>query len=50
LIWSFATGGKIAAAPVTYSVKGQQFVVIAAGSDLLAFALKEARGDSKLPR
>jgi alcohol dehydrogenase (cytochrome c) len=50
LLWSFATGGKIVAAPVTYSVKGQQFVVIAAGSDLLAFALKDARSASKLPR
>jgi alcohol dehydrogenase (cytochrome c) len=46
LLWSFATGGIFAAAPVTYSVKGQQFVAIAAGSDLLAFALKDARRDS----
>jgi len=42
LLWSFPTGGHIAAAPVTYMVNGEQFVVIAAGSDLVAFALPPA--------
>lgn len=39
LLWSVQTGGLIGAAPVTYAVDGEQYVVIAAGRDLLAFAL-----------
>ena len=39
LLWSFATGGQIAAAPVTYLSAGEQFVTVAAGSHLLTFAL-----------
>ena len=42
LLWSFPTGGNIAAPPVTYSVNGEQFVAVASGSDLLAFALPKA--------
>jgi alcohol dehydrogenase (cytochrome c) len=38
-LWSVRTGGSIVAAPVTYSVDGEQQVAIAAGGDLFAFAL-----------
>jgi outer membrane protein assembly factor BamB len=38
-LWSFPSGGLIAAAPVTYMVDGEQFVAVAAGGDLVAFAL-----------
>ncbi len=38
-LWSFSSGGHIAAAPVTYMVNGEQFVAIATGGDLVAFAL-----------
>lgn len=38
-LWSFATGGHIAAAPVTYLAGGRQYVAIAAGVSLIAFAL-----------
>ena len=38
-LWSFATGGQIVAAPVTYLSAGEQFVTVAAGSNLLTFAL-----------
>lgn len=39
LLWSFQTGGKIIAAPITYTVNGIQQVSIAAGRDLLSFSL-----------
>jgi alcohol dehydrogenase (cytochrome c) len=38
-LWRIDTGGMIKAAPVTYSIDGKQIVTIAAGHDLLAFAL-----------
>jgi len=38
-LWSVETGGTIRAAPVTFSAGGEQFVAIAAGRNLLAFAL-----------
>ena len=38
-LWAFATGGHIAAAPVTYAANGRQFVAIAAGASLIAFGL-----------
>jgi alcohol dehydrogenase (cytochrome c) len=38
-LWSFETGGKITAAPVTYAQNGRQYVAIAAGRSILAFAL-----------
>lgn len=38
-LWSIETGGLLAAAPVTYAVGGEQYVVVAAGRNLLAFAL-----------
>jgi alcohol dehydrogenase (cytochrome c) len=38
-LWRFNTGGLISAASVTYKVDGQQYVAIAAGRSILAFAL-----------
>ena len=38
-LWSVETGGTIRAAPVTFSAGGEQFVTIAAGRNLLTFAL-----------
>lgn len=38
-LWHFVTNAIIKAAPMTYSIGGRQFVAIAAGSDILAFAL-----------
>jgi alcohol dehydrogenase (cytochrome c) len=38
-LWSIETGGLVAAAPVTYAAGGEQYVVVAAGKNLLAFAL-----------
>jgi alcohol dehydrogenase (cytochrome c) len=39
-LWRFNAGGRIAAAPVSYFANGKQYVVIAAGRSLIAFALE----------
>jgi alcohol dehydrogenase (cytochrome c) len=41
LLWKANLGGEIAAGPVTFQVDGKQYVVIAAGNSLFAFALRE---------
>jgi PQQ-dependent dehydrogenase (methanol/ethanol family) len=41
-LWHFQTGGSMAASPMSYAVDGRQFVAIAAGNTLYAFALPEA--------
>jgi len=41
-LWSVETGGTICAAPMTFSTDRDQFVVIAAGRNLLAFALPKS--------
>jgi len=48
-LWSVETDGAIRAAPVTFLAGGEQFVAIAAGRNLLAFALPKARhaGDAR---
>jgi alcohol dehydrogenase (cytochrome c) len=38
-LWNFNTGATIKASPITYEVKGQQYIAIAAGSNVLAFGL-----------
>ena len=38
-LWHFNTGQTMSASPMTYSVGGKQYVAIAAGSDIFAFAL-----------
>jgi hypothetical protein len=43
-LWHFQTGAVIAAAPMSYSVGGTQFVALAAGNTLYSFALPEQRG------
>ena len=40
-LWSFNTGGRISAAPITFVAAGKQYVAIAAGRALIAFALDE---------
>jgi alcohol dehydrogenase (cytochrome c) len=42
LLWSTETGGSMYAAPVTYSVGGEQFVSVVAGRNLMTFALPKA--------
>jgi alcohol dehydrogenase (cytochrome c) len=38
-LWEVEAGSRIMAAPVTYSVDGEQYVVVAAGGAFLSFAL-----------
>ena len=38
-LWQFNTGQSMHASPMSYSVDGVQHVVIAAGSDVISFAL-----------
>jgi alcohol dehydrogenase (cytochrome c) len=40
-LWHFTTGQDISASPMTYAVEGKQYVAIAAGSDIFAFALMQ---------
>jgi len=41
LLWKTILGGPIVAGPMTYQVDGKQFIVVAAGHSLFAFALRE---------
>jgi alcohol dehydrogenase (cytochrome c) len=38
-LWYFNTGQDFSASPMTYAVRGKQYVAIAAGSDIFSFAL-----------
>jgi len=41
LLWRFTVGGSVVSGPMTYSVRGRQYVAVAAGSSLFAFALRQ---------
>jgi PQQ-dependent dehydrogenase (methanol/ethanol family) len=40
-LWHFQTGANLAASPMSYAVQGRQYVAIAAGNVVYAFALPE---------
>jgi alcohol dehydrogenase (cytochrome c) len=40
-LWHFNTGQDMSASPMTYAIRGKQFVAIAVGSDIFAFALPQ---------
>jgi alcohol dehydrogenase (cytochrome c) len=40
-LWRTSLGAIIASAPITYSVKGRQYISVAAGNALFTFALKQ---------
>jgi len=40
-LWHFQTGANISASPISYAVDGRQFIAIAAGNTVYAFALPE---------
>ena len=42
-LWHFDTGRQWKASPITYAVNGKQYVAIAAGGNILAFALPDWR-------
>src|SRR5262249_44888121 len=39
VLWKFQTGGAIVAPPISYALDGKQYVAVAAGGSILAFAL-----------
>ena len=39
LLWKAALGGQVNSGPMSYSVNGKQYITVAAGSSLFAFAL-----------
>jgi alcohol dehydrogenase (cytochrome c) len=41
LLWRAVVGGQVAAGPMSYAINGRQYIAIAAGNSLFAFALKE---------
>jgi alcohol dehydrogenase (cytochrome c) len=41
LLWKVPLGGQVNSGPMTYSVNGKQYVTVAAGSSLFAFALRQ---------
>jgi outer membrane protein assembly factor BamB len=38
-LWHFGAGGIFKASPITYTVAGRQYVAIASGANIIAFAL-----------
>jgi alcohol dehydrogenase (cytochrome c) len=42
LLWSFHTGAPIVAAPITYEREGVQYVAVASGRTLIAFAVLDS--------
>ena len=48
-LWHFESGGHIAAAPISYEIDGRQFVAVAAGRSLIAFALPRTAAKTSLP-
>ena len=40
-LWHFSMGSNLKASPMTFSVRGRQFVAIAAGSNLFTFGLPD---------
>jgi outer membrane protein assembly factor BamB len=42
LLWKMALGGQINSGPMSYSANGRQYVTVAAGNSLFAFALRQS--------
>ena len=51
-LWSINAGEKIEGTPITFSLKGKQYVVIAAGANLMTFGLPDlaAKTEDKISR
>jgi alcohol dehydrogenase (cytochrome c) len=48
-LWRFDAGGLIVAPPVSYELAGRQYVAIAAGRNIMAFALPEPESQATAP-
>jgi glucose dehydrogenase len=40
LLWKVRLGGQVNSGPMTYAVNGKQYITVAAGTSLFAFALR----------
>ncbi|HSU61845.1 MAG TPA: PQQ-binding-like beta-propeller repeat protein [Bryobacteraceae bacterium] len=49
-LWHYNTGQLLTASPMTYSVRGKQFVAIASATDVFAFGLFEPAKPSTTPK
>jgi alcohol dehydrogenase (cytochrome c) len=43
MLWKVSLGGQVASGPMTYQVDGKQYVAVAAGHSLFAFALRDGQ-------
>jgi alcohol dehydrogenase (cytochrome c) len=41
LLWKVALGGQVNSGPMSYAVNGKQYITVAAGTSLFAFALRQ---------
>jgi glucose dehydrogenase len=41
LLWQMALAGSVQSGPMSYSVAGKQYIAVAAGNTLFAFALRQ---------
>jgi alcohol dehydrogenase (cytochrome c) len=41
LLWKVALGGQVNSGPMTYAINGRQYITVAAGTSLFAFALRQ---------
>lgn len=48
-LWHFEAGGGVVAAPVTYQLAGRQYIAVAAGRSILAFALPPSDARKSAP-
>jgi alcohol dehydrogenase (cytochrome c) len=39
VLWKFQTGGTVIAPPISYALNGRQYIAVAAGENMLTFAL-----------
>ena len=42
-LWHFQAGGTVIAPPISYEMNGRQYIAVAAGNSLIAFALPDGR-------
>jgi alcohol dehydrogenase (cytochrome c) len=41
LLWKAALGGQVNSGPMSYAINGRQYIAVAAGNALFAFALRQ---------
>jgi len=39
-LWRFQTGGSVVAPPISYTIDGKQYIAVAAGGNVMAFAVR----------